>query len=444
MFYWRRPVLKNNPADAIATRNLKPKLSIALVVLECHRYGGQDQYVFELAEHFAAAGHDVHLYCYALRSQFATTVTVHQVPTWGRLMLLKFVSFFICASWQIWRAAKHYDIVHAAGGNIWGANVVTAHYCHPVAQQVAQNTLATGGVKVSFGRRIYDYLTFIVADALDRLVYQCRRQTTIIAVSQATKKDLMQAYRLPDKQFAVVYNGVNLTRFAPSSRANWRTQLRATYHLDDQTPVLLFVGTFARKGLSVLLDALAQLPVTSPVKLWVIGSGPPAIWQQRAAACNVADRVIWVGESTAVEKFYAAADIFVLPTLYEPFGLVIAEAMASGLPVITSRQAGAAELITHQSDGWLLDDPQDSKALAQAIQHLLNNRAVTQLMGQQAHQKIIDHHWAAVAERTLAVYYLWYSQRSCRKSAAHRRSIPKLLRFFTSLERNGIWLIYKS
>jgi UDP-glucose:(heptosyl)LPS alpha-1,3-glucosyltransferase len=411
IYYWQQLVINNTSLPTPVT-----KLSIALVVLECHRYGGQDQYVFELAEQFAAAGHEVHLYCHVLRGQFAGSIRVHHVPVIGGLMLLRFISFFIVASWQLWRATTRYDIVHAAGGNFWGANVVTAHYCHPRAHQVARHTATNLLTKLSVWRQLYDYVTFIVADWLDQLVYQKRPDTTIIAVSEATKTDLITAYHLPVSQLEVVYNGVNLTRFSSCLQATWRSDIRTKYQINDDTPMLLFVGTFARKGLGVLLNALAQLPVSNPAKLWVVGSGPQPFWQQLADHLQVADRVIWIGSTTTVEEFYAAADIFVLPTFYEPFGLVIAEAMASGLPVITSRRAGAAELITHQNEGWLLDDPQDSAALATAIETLLLDLTTTRLMGQRARQIIANYGWPAVAARTLSIYH---KQLTAQKTLPH-------------------------
>jgi glycosyltransferase involved in cell wall biosynthesis len=105
-----------------------------------------------------------------------------------------------------------------------------------------------------------------------------------------------------------------------------------------------------------------------------------------------------------VARVLAAADLFVMPTLYEPFGMVIAEAMASGLPVITSRLAGAGELIDHKVDGVLLDEPTDPAAIAQQIIPLLREPELATQMGQLARRKVEHYSWDYVVRETEAVY----------------------------------------
>jgi len=118
----------------------------------------------------------------------------------------------------------------------------------------------------------------------------------------------------------------------------------------------------------------------------------------------VTDRVVFAGHHADTERFFAAADLFVMPTLYEPFGMVIAEAMASGLPVITSRLAGAAELIDHKVDGVLLDEPTDQAAIAREITLLLREPEQAREMGRLARSKVEHYSWDYVVRGTEAVY----------------------------------------
>jgi UDP-glucose:(heptosyl)LPS alpha-1,3-glucosyltransferase len=108
--------------------------------------------------------------------------------------------------------------------------------------------------------------------------------------------------------------------------------------------------------------------------------------------------------SKHIERFFAAADLFVFPTLYEPYGMVISEAMASGIPVITSRAAGAAELIEHGETGWLTADPWDPDQIAVGLRALAADPGLRQRMGAAARSKIEAYTWDRAAEQTMAVY----------------------------------------
>jgi UDP-glucose:(heptosyl)LPS alpha-1,3-glucosyltransferase len=112
----------------------------------------------------------------------------------------------------------------------------------------------------------------------------------------------------------------------------------------------------------------------------------------------LAGRLHWHGASSDVARFHAAADVFALPTTYEPFGLVIIEAMASGLPVITSGLAGAAVAIAEGNNGLLLDDPRDAEQLAQHLRALLD-AGERDRVGQAAAASVADYEWQQVFTR---------------------------------------------
>ena len=118
----------------------------------------------------------------------------------------------------------------------------------------------------------------------------------------------------------------------------------------------------------------------------------------------MADRVSFRPFSKQIERFFAAADVFVFPTFFDAYGMVISEAMASGLPVITSRAAGAAELIEHGESGWLTADPWDPDQIAEGLRTLAADPGLRQRMGAAARSKIEAYTWDRVAEQTMAVY----------------------------------------
>jgi len=135
--------------------------------------------------------------------------------------------------------------------------------------------------------------------------------------------------------------------------------------------VLLFISNnFKRKGLDLAIDTIAaERDLLSKIRLFVVGKGRVSMFKWRAKRRGVRDRVLFVGPEEKVEKYYAAADIFVLPTRYDPFAVVCLEAMACGLPVITTRMNGAAELIKDGSSGFLIDSKDQ---LADRIQLLVD------------------------------------------------------------------------
>jgi UDP-glucose:(heptosyl)LPS alpha-1,3-glucosyltransferase len=140
------------------------------------------------------------------------------------------------------------------------------------------------------------------------------------------------------------------------------------------------------------------------VRVDLVGAKNPHDYRPLAARLGVADRLFWHGPSRDVARCHAAADVFALPTRYEPFGLVIIEALASGLPVITSRLAGAAAAIDHGRSGYLLEDPGDAGELAGRLDALLDAEA-RERMGAAAAAGVADYEWQHVLARIDALLF---------------------------------------
>ena len=162
-------------------------------------------------------------------------------------------------------------------------------------------------------------------------------------------------------------------------------------------------GDWERKGLLYVIEALSLLP-RPDVKLVVVGSGDRKFYGQLAELKQVRERILFISHSSNLWEYYAASDLFVFPTIYEPFGLVIVEAMASGLPVITSRVAGAADVIIDEVNGLLLRDPSDVNDLAAKIELLLSDAKLRKTMGERARDTAEKLSWGRAAEKTLKVY----------------------------------------
>ncbi len=188
----------------------------------------------------------------------------------------------------------------------------------------------------------------------ERRLFNSSRLRIIICNSHRVKQQLQQHYQVPEHKIRVIYNGVDLERYHPQKRAELRQQARQDWQLQDQL-TYLFVGSgYERKGLDTLLHAYRALP--DDTRLIVVGKDRRIKqYQAMARQLGIAERVRFVGPQTDMPSLYAAADVLVLPTLYDPFPNVVLEAMACGLPVITSYQCGAVDVIQSGDNGWLCD-----------------------------------------------------------------------------------------
>jgi UDP-glucose:(heptosyl)LPS alpha-1,3-glucosyltransferase len=284
-----------------------------------------------------------------------------------------------------------FDIIHAQGLCGLRHDVATMHFCVPAWY----DALARVGVEAGWKGRLFRLLV----TPLERWALTARRTRKIIAVSELTRGNLATYYRRREG-VEVVYHGIDTVTFHPANREKHRATLRAELGIAQDTCIALFVGNLA-KGAAIAIRAVARVP---GVQLLIISGSNPTADQAVAHSEGVTDRVRFLPHSKEIERYFAAADCFLFPTIYEPYGMVISEAMAAGLPVITSKSAGAAELITHGVDGWLVDPPWDANGFALGLAELAADTLRREEMGRLARQTIEPYTWERAAEQTLAVY----------------------------------------
>jgi UDP-glucose:(heptosyl)LPS alpha-1,3-glucosyltransferase len=188
-----------------------------------------------------------------------------------------------------------------------------------------------------------------------------------VAIAEAGRREIEALYGVPPSRLSVVYNGVDLERFHPKNRAAHRGPTRALAGVPADAFAVLFVGSgFARKGLATAIEAFAAFSDRAS-RLVVLGKGDAGEYRALAARLGVGERVTWLGARDDPERWYAAADIVVLPSRYEPFGNVHLEALAAGLPVVASTRAGGAETIKEGVNGAVVS-PTDARAITSALE----------------------------------------------------------------------------
>ncbi|MCB2185083.1 MAG: glycosyltransferase family 4 protein [Deltaproteobacteria bacterium] len=191
----------------------------------------------------------------------------------------------------------------------------------------------------------------------------------VIAGSRLVARELQTYYQVPAAKLAVIYNGVDQMALARAREPQTRQTARAQLQLADQAPCLLFLGSgFERKGLAFALAALAHLPEAI---LLVAGKGRTGPYARQARRLDLTERVRFLGPTNQVVELLAAADALVLPTMYDPCSNACLEALAAGLPVVTTRANGASELVEEGVSGQVVADPAQAGELAEACARAL-------------------------------------------------------------------------
>ena len=208
--------------------------------------------------------------------------------------------------------------------------------------------------------------------ALEKRYIVGRNYKRLLTVGGGVKADLVKFYGVPESEIEVLPNGYMPAEFNYATSSSIRYEMRTELGYKASDRVIVFVANeLERKGFGPLLRSIAALK-RSDVHLLAVGHLNPAVYEAEVAHLGMKDRVRYTGPTDKVARYYAAADIFGLPTQYEAWGLVIVEAMACGLPVLTSRLAGASVTIREGKSGRLLEDPRNVKEITQNLQLLLD------------------------------------------------------------------------
>lgn len=232
----------------------------------------------------------------------------------------------------------------------------------------------------------------------ERAMYTSPQLRAVICISQMVKRNVMQHYGVAENKLHVIYGDIDSEKFHPGLRDEHRASMRKQLNIPDDAPVAIFVGSgFERKGAAAFLATVAK--VKGLYGLVVGHDKHLPRYRALATKLGIAQRVIFTGGIKDVRPYYGASDVYLMPTLYEPFGLVFGEAMACGLPAITSPQAGAADWIEQGTNGFVVD-PLDIDGLARAAEAAMADPA----MGARARSAVMPYTKADTAARYGALY----------------------------------------
>jgi glycosyltransferase involved in cell wall biosynthesis len=229
----------------------------------------------------------------------------------------------------------------------------------------------------------------------------------VIVCSYYIRQEIMDSFHCPSDKIDVIYNGVDPKKFEVS----WSQEERQAWRNQFATPeekIIMYVGRFVReKGIHILLNAAGTILAKFPsAKFVIVGGGYREHYEKFVRWFGIEEKVLFTGfvSTESLYKLYKVADVAAFPSLYEPFGIVALEAMAAGIPVVTSDAGGLREVVLHEQTGTLsyAGDPQ---SLAWAILHVLQNPEKAKQWALHATERLHkDFNWAKLSKQTLEVY----------------------------------------
>lgn len=346
------------------------KIGLVIERMEPWR-GGAETSTNEIARLLSQRGHDVHI---ITGTHLVDTpgLTVHRIPTTTLLRPLRTATF-------VRRAA---DFVQRGGYNVVLATspLPNADVYEPRGGLMGETLERNIATRTSKPRRMLKQALMATSmrqrslHDLERAVFR-EGGPIIVAVSHYVARQCERFYGVHHPRVRVIFNGVNTRLPDPPQRAAYRSELRALYHIPDDALLLLFVAhNFRLKGLAPLIDTLANLVVAgfTRFRLLVAGRDNPVGYQRQIDALKLGKHVTFIGPTQRSTAFFAAADVLVHPTYYDPCSRVVLEALSLGLPAITTSFNGAAEVMTDGREGFIIESPDALGMWARRIEELAN------------------------------------------------------------------------
>ncbi len=361
-------------------------MKIALIRRRYSPHGGVEKYVDRLSQKLLALGHEVHLFSTEWPQR--PGLVLHPLPLFRGPGLIKLFHFNRKVEKAVDR--KAFEVVQSFEKTACQDIYRAGEGCHRewIRQRAKYESLLK---RMGAAVNPFHWLTL----ALERRLFERSDTRFFIANSQRGRQEILSHYRTAPEKIKVIYNAVEL----PSESAAPAGAVRR----EGEEMILLFVGSgFRRKGLYFLIGALPAVLKECKVHLIVVGEGDQGKAARLAARLGVSRRVSFIGPVKDPGPYYQEADVFVLPSLYEPFSNACLEAMSRGLPVVTTEMNGASEALRAGENGVVVRDPADLNGLAQAvIQALkLNREAVSPIH----RQMLARHSWEEHLNKLLKLY----------------------------------------
>jgi glycosyltransferase involved in cell wall biosynthesis len=380
------------------------------------RRHGTERALAELLERLARGYRcEIHLYAQrvedleladarAVRPPESGAIFWRKVPSVPGPYLVQFCAWLVLNRiWRFWDRhvrGVRYDLVFSPGINCLDANVIVVHAIFHRLAEIGGNS-KNNGPRELHRKAYYQLLCF-----LERIIYGDPK-VVLVAVSNHSVEQLLRYFKRAN--VPVIPNGVDPKAFNTAVRVGQRDVIRQRWNISDGEHVLLFIGNdWKTKGLLTLLQAAAEC-CDLPLRLLVVGKEDPAGWAGLISQLHLTERITFFAPVPNVLDFYAAADVYVSPSMEDSFNLPALEAMACGIPVIVSSSSGISEWVQDGVNGLVVKDPLNAGELASALRNLLLNPEMMRGIGVNAALTAAALSWDRHAE---AIYSLLLSSRA--------------------------------
>ena len=291
--------------------------------------------------------------------------------------------------------------LHLHGDNAFiRHHINTCHFCHSAWLRFLPN------IEEPIFKKFYHFGYSFLHSILEHIILK-RLAKTVVAVSEKVKKELVNYVGIPENKIKVIYNGVDTQIFHPHfKKRKEEDYLKTLYPYKKGDFILLFAGDMSRgvKGVDTILK-MAEILDNPNIVILLAGSKKGNIFLKKLKTMKNS-RIFFLGYRKDLDSIMRNADVFVFPTRYEPCSVVILEAMASGLPVITSKPEinGAAELIKNGINGFILKDNTDPYELKEIVLNLLKNPSMKMRIGKNARKTALKYTWENMAKKYEKLY----------------------------------------
>ena len=347
------------------------KIALAIENFSKHK-GGAESYAVSLASTLVKSGWETHLFGKSWDGEPSAAI-FHRIkipkllPSWAKMILF---------------ALKHKQMVKSQAfdvilgfGNTLHMNVYQSH--GGVHRFSTARKLYTEKNKIL--RSIKRLLIFFslkdkVRNWIESAPFRLYPKPKIIAISLMIKEDFISFYHINEKEIKVIYNGIDTEKYNRDLKERLRSSLRQRLGISDNDVAFLFISyDLKKKGIMPLIEAAAKLKKLNftRFKIVVVGEQPYSLLLKQVKRLGLEDTIIFTGPTKTPEDYYANCDVLVLPTFYDACSLVVIEAMACGLPAITTTYNGVAGIITNEKDGYIISHPPRSEEIAEAMKALM-------------------------------------------------------------------------
>lgn len=371
--------------------------------------GGAENHVYHISKELIGRGHDLQVFTSDLYTEVPFVRLDNPKPSYEGVPVKRFKSYSLggemhyvfIPSMMRELLKEETDIIHTHSYGYYQTTagaftkklreiplIITPHF-HP-------SWSMWGGKRRKKLRKFYDGL-------LGKSVIGA---TDLVICHSKNEKELLSSFSLPDEKIRIVPAGVDFKRFETLPSPD---RFREVYNINER--IILYAGRLAsNKGLKHLIDAMPSIiSQFNDTTLVMIGEdeGQRKMLEERAKKLNIKDKVVFTGHIIDDELFrsaYSACDVFVLPSEYEAFGLVLLEAMACEKPCVATKVGGVPEVLEEGKTGVLVEYGNSDK-LAKAIIELLGDENRRKNMGRAGRERVKDNYtWPKIVDRLEEIY----------------------------------------